>query len=114
MKQTLVSLLTYLLLPLILLFLLFITTNPYQLPLAVLIIPFVLLFIISFQCSLIVLAKLYKTESKRRLRLNAIIIAGGLSVMALLQSIRQLSVQDLIIIVCLIAILSFYARRIDI
>lgn len=112
-KQILKRATLYILLPVLGLFLLLNTTNPYELPLAALIIPFVLIFVIVFHSSFLLLSLLYKKSSDKRHKLNAAIIAIGISLMALLQSIKQLSIQDLIILVCLIVILSFYTRRID-
>ena len=113
MNQKLVRLLTRILLPSLILLLLIFTTHPYKLPIILLVVPFLLIFIIIYQTITVFLANLLGKTRKRQ-RINAAILAGGIVILALLESIRQLSIRDLIIIIVLIVALSFYIRRIDI
>lgn len=92
---------------------LLLTTNPYHLPLIVLILPFLLIFVVIYEVIRLVFLKSDLEEHKKKQRFNASIFAGGIVTLALLQSIRQLSLKDVIIIVILIIGASLYLRRID-
>jgi FlaA1/EpsC-like NDP-sugar epimerase len=113
MSQKLVRLVIRCLLALGLLVLLLLTTNPYHLPLVLLILPFVLIFAVIYEGMLAIGLSISGQSSKKRRQINALILSGGIITLALLQSIRQLSLRDLIIIILLIAGLAFYVRRID-
>ena len=113
MKQKLVRTSLKLILPLSLLVLILLTTNPYRLPLVLLVLPFLLILYGTYQFIYIVAGRLFKRTSKKKQQFNAAIFAGGIVTLALLQSIRQLSIRDVIIILILIFSLSFYVKRID-
>ncbi len=93
--------------------LLLLTTNPYHLPIVVLLFPFLLIFLVSYETVYLISSKLTDIEHKNKQRLGSGIIAGALVTLALLQSIRELSPRDLIIIVILVIGMSFYLLRID-
>lgn len=87
-------------------------TNPYKLPLFLLLIPFFLFGIGSF-VFLNELSKTWPISNRKRKVLSAI-LTSILLLGALLQSIRQLSVRDILILLALFVGLSFYLRRLDI
>ncbi len=87
-------------------------TDPFSLPLVLLVVPFGLFAATIYQCSRAVLRAL--RLSGRRTRLIASIITALLLLLALLQSIHQLSLRDLLIVLALLAGLTLYLRRIDI
>jgi hypothetical protein len=113
LRQKLVRLILISVLPLSLLILLILGTNPYKLPLIGLMIPFSLIFFIVYQSVYWALGNTSLKARQRRRKLNAAIFAGALVTLALLQSVRQLSARDLIIIIVLIASLWFYVRRVE-
>jgi len=87
-------------------------TDPYKLPLFLLLFPFLLLGLGSF----VFLNELLKTWpiSNRKRRVMVAILTSILLLGTLLQSIRQLSVRDILILLALFVGLSFYLRRLDI
>ncbi len=89
-----------------------VATDPYKLPLPLLIVPFVLFAAMVYMYSRLALRTLH--VSRRRARLIAVIISGLLLLVALLQSIRQLSLKDFLILSALVIGLTIYARRLDI
>jgi hypothetical protein len=87
-------------------------TNPFKLPIPLLLLPFLLLGVGSF-C--LVREMLHLTPLSHRKR--ALIAATLTSIMllgVLLQSIRQLSVKDFLILIVLLTGTTLYMRRIDI
>lgn len=98
--------------PLVLLLAIFLFTDPYRLPLVLLVLPF-LLFGMGCFISLKVLLRFTPIAPGRRGVMAGILTAAILLVL-LLQSIRQLSVRDLLILLALLSGVTFYVRRIDI
>lgn len=99
--------------PIVFLVVLLLTTNPYHLPIVLLVLPFLLIFFITYQAISLVFSRSFQGSDKKKQRLNASMFAGAIVTLALLESIRQLSWRDLIIITVLIIGLSFYIRRVD-
>lgn len=113
LKQKLVRTILIEILAIGLFIVLVLTTNPYRLPLALLVVPFVLIFIVFYQGLILVSLKSKGEYQTKKQKLIATIFASSIITLALLQSIRQLSVRDLIIIIVLAVGLSLYLRRID-
>lgn len=100
-----------LLLPFLLLAVFLLFTDPYKIPLVFLVVPFVLFGFGSFRLvksSLIRLTKL----SIAKANLFAGIVTSFFLIIAILQSIRQLSLADLLLMIALLAGLTFYLRRV--
>jgi hypothetical protein len=87
-------------------------TDPYKLPLVFLVVPFVLFAATVYQFSHAGLRAL--GVSRRRARLIGIIVTSLLLLLALLQSIHQLSLKDFLILTALLIGLTLYLRRLDI
>lgn len=84
-------------------------TDPAKLPLPLLVVPFLLLFVIFF-----VTIRLAVKRLNRRKRL--LVAAAGASLPVLLlvfQSIHQLTVKDVLIVLVLISVTMFYLSRAD-
>jgi len=95
------------------LFLLFVIfSDPYKLPLALIVVPFVLFAATIYRFSKFFLQRLH--VSKGRAVFIAGTMTGLLLLLALLQSIRQLSLKDFLILLALVIGLTLYLRRIDI
>lgn len=87
-------------------------TDPHKLPLLLLLVPFVLL---GAGCYFVVREFLGMTPiSRRKGSFMAGILASIVLLGVLLQSIRQLSVKDFLILIALLVGTTFYMRRIDI
>lgn len=99
-------------LPFLLLGLFLAFTDPYNLPLIVLLVPFVLLGWGVFK-GLQVGGSLTGL-SPRRSKVIAVIVTTLVLLTVLLQSIRQLSIKDFIILIVLLAGVTFYIRRFDV
>lgn len=100
-----------LLLPFFILGVFLLMTDPYNIPLALLVIPFVLLGFGIFRLVSFVLARATKL-SVARTRLLAGLITSLVELLILLQSIRQLSLKDFLLLVTLLVGLTFYLRRV--
>lgn len=100
-----------LLLPFIILGIFLLLTDPYDIPLPLLVVPFVLLGFGIFRLLSFVLARLTKL-SVARIRLLAGLITSLVELLVLLQSIRQLSLKDFFLLVALLVGLTFYLRRV--
>jgi hypothetical protein len=86
-------------------------TDPYNLPLAFILVPFLILGITTYY---VMRTSLQLTPlSLRKRTFIASTFTGTLLLLVLLQSIRQLSVKDLLILVALLVGLTFYVRRLD-
>lgn len=87
-------------------------TNPYKLPLLFLVIPFAL---IGFGCYLALsgLMRLGSVSARKRKLISAI-LSTALLLILLMQSIRQLCLKDVLILLALLAGITFYIRRLDI
>lgn len=99
-----------LLLPFVLLIAFLLLTNPYDVPLAFLTAPFVLLGIGVFRLFSFTLNATKLSDTK--IRLIAGLITSLVLLMTLLQSLRQLSLKDFLLMVALLFGLAFYLRRI--
>jgi hypothetical protein len=104
--------LTLILAPFLLLGLFLMLTDPYDLPLIILLLPFVLLGWGIFKAT----KELGKQAglSQRRSKLTATIVTILVLLTVLLQSIRQLSAKDFIILIVLLAGVTLYVRRFDV
>lgn len=93
------------------LFLMF--TDPKELPLPLLIVPFIWLFTVLFFTTLWLL----EGRSEKLPRKRAVIIASVVSTLPVLllifQSIHQLSIKDVLLTIGLITVASFYLQRAD-
>jgi hypothetical protein len=109
MKHTKTAALLFAPFIILLVFLLF--TDPYQLPLVLVLLPFLVLGIgvYFFSKTLLKVAPL----SKRKETFIASVVTSTILLLILLQSIRQLSVKDFLILLALLAGLTFYVRRLD-
>lgn len=98
-------------LPFLLLVLFILSTDPYDLPLPLLLFPFLLLGAGVYFTT----RELLKVApvSKKKSNLISAVFASVVLLGVLLQSIRQLSVKDLLILSVLLAGATFYVRRID-
>ena len=88
-----------------------VSTDPYKLPLPLVVVPFLLLAVIVYQGSSFTLAK--SPLRGRRPRLVAGMVTSIILLLVLLQSIRQLSVKDFLILGALLVGLLLYLRRLD-
>ena len=100
-----------LLLPFITLGFFLLLTDPHDIPLPLLVVPFVLLGFGIFRLLSFALARLTKL-SVARIRLLAGLITSLVELLVLLQSIRQLSLKDFFLLVALLVGLTFYLRRV--
>ncbi len=89
-------------------FLLF--TNPYDVPLPLLTIPFALLGFGIFQLQILLLHHVTKL-SAGKVRMIASLVSSLVLLLILLQSIRQLSLKDFLLLIALVTGLTFYLRR---
>ena len=89
-------------------------TNPKNLSLPLLIFPFLWLFV-SIIYGLTGLYKLLAGKPVgRRLQLNFGLIALVPVLLAILQSIHQLSIKDIVLVLGLVAVASFYVSKLDV
>lgn len=86
-------------------------TDPYKLPLIFLTVPFLLLTALIYLICRLLLGRLIGRKSKTRY--IAGVMTGLLMLIILLQTIRQLSIRDFLIVGALFVGLTFYMRRID-
>lgn len=100
-----------LLLPFFALSIFLMATDPYDIPLPLLVVPFVLLGFGIFKVVVAAAGTLTKL-SKARIRLIAGLITSLLLLVVLLQSIRQLSLKDFFLLLALLFGLTFYLRRV--
>ncbi len=87
-------------------------TNPYKLPLILLIVPFLLFGLGSYLVT-VELLRLINISAGRR-KIIAILLTSVLMLIAILQSIRQLTIRDILILVVLLLSITFYIRRFNI
>jgi len=86
-------------------------TDPYKLPLVFLLIPFLLLAIGLYQILNASLRRLH--VSKAKARFVSIVVTSLILLVALLQSIHQLSIKDFLILGALLLGMVFYLRRME-
>jgi hypothetical protein len=96
----------------VILFLLFILTNPRDLPSSLLMAPFILLFIILL-LSIVLILRPYNLARAKRLRL-ASTIAGFPVLLLVLQSLGQLTVRDALAMSALFGMVYFYISRLGV
>ena len=88
-------------------------TSPKTLALPFLVLPFIWLFVVIV-CSLVLAYTLVlKRTLTKRVQLNFGLLALIPVLLAILQSIHQLSVKDIILVVGLVLVASFYISRLD-
>jgi hypothetical protein len=100
-----------LLLPFFVLGIFLMSTDPYNIPLPLLVVPFILVGFGIFRGLTFTVSNLTKL-SKTRIRLLAGLITSLILLVVLLQSIRQLSLKDFFLLVALLFGLTFYLRRV--
>lgn len=97
-------------------FILLFATNPNNLPLPLLILPFVLLFLIIFTSTLFVIQR--RSSSMKLLTpkssIIAFTVAGVPVLLAVFQSIHQLSIRDVLISAGLFGGIVFYLSKTDV
>lgn len=92
--------------------LLFMLTDPNSLPLPLLILPFIWLFAVLY-VSVHLLLKLKTGATKKQSQITAALCASLIVLLAVFQSIHQLSVRDVAISVAIIGIAALYLLRAD-
>ena len=107
-KQTVLIGLLVLSLPLFLL-----TTNPNTLPLPLLVVPILITFLIIYFGILFIVGRLKKDYSKSAKRTISALLALFPTLLVVLQSLRQLTLIDLVIIFLIFLPLSWYLMKID-
>ena len=88
-------------------------TNPENLPIPLLVVPFLLLYATLYMSARLSLMYLTPNLTMGRTRLIAMLIAGLPTLLLVLASIKQLTIRDTAIVVGLLVFLVFYLRRID-
>ena len=94
----------------LLLFLMF--TDPYKLPLALIVVPFVLVAFGLYRAIKAILG--LSPLSSTKVRLISGITTGLVVLLLVFASLHQFSIKDFLILAALLAGLTFYLRRIDI
>lgn len=88
-------------------------TNPEELPLLLLLVPFALLLTVLFVTARVGFSVLFTNLSPKRLRLLSVLSAVFPTLLLVLASINQLTIRDTAIIMGLLLALIFYLQRID-
>jgi hypothetical protein len=88
-------------------------TNPEELPLPLLIVPFILLLACLYVTAKVFLNIFFKDIDTGRRKTMAAIFAVLPTLLILLASINQLTVRDTAIVLGLLVLLLFYLRRLD-
>lgn len=89
-------------------------TDPQKLPIVWLLLPFVLLFLALYLTAKFVLVNVRKNSTNKNNTVIASIIAGAPCLVLLLDSVNQLTVRDVFLIIVLAIFGMFYAGRIKI
>lgn len=87
-------------------------TNPHNLPLPLIILPFLWLFTVLFVTSSLIL-KSRKGITKRKIVIVAGVIASLPVLLAIFQSIHQLSIKDVLLSLGLVLLAAWYVLRAD-
>jgi hypothetical protein len=87
--------------------------NPGDLPLPLLVVPFLLFLVIFYLVARWLLASFFSNLDRRTQKVAGLLLASLPVLLMVLQSIGQLSVRDLLIVFVLMAGLAFYLRRAD-
>lgn len=93
------------------LFLMF--TNPEKLPLPLLMVPILLVFIISYVLMYTILGSLRSAMPKSKRRFIAGVASALPTLLVILQSIQQLTVKDVLIVLGLWVLCVWYLQKID-
>lgn len=88
-------------------------TNPENLPIPLLVVPFLLLYATLYMSARLSMKYLVPNLTKGRTRLIATLIASLPTLLLVLASIKQLTIRDTAIVVGLLVFLVFYLRRMD-
>lgn len=88
-------------------------TNPRNLPIALLMVPVVLLFVGLLSTSGLLLEKLFPKMVRRRRIMLAVTISVVPAFLLVLGSINQLTWRDVILVAILVGFLYFYSGRLD-
>ena len=102
------------LIPSTLLLLMFFFTNPNSLPVYFLILPFILIFILLLSIFNILVTKIFFLNRKSKIGRRKIITISSsllLTILLALQSIGQLGIRDLLMVLILSTILIFYVNK---
>jgi hypothetical protein len=91
----------------------FVLTNPAQLPLVLLVLPFMWLFAVIFWTAWLLLGLSKSLSPARRRMLIAGVVAMLPSLLLVFQSIHQLTGRDVLLTVAFIALAVFYVSRAD-
>lgn len=89
-----------------------VTTNPHNLPLPLLVLPFLWLFTVLFVTTSL-LIKRRQNISKRQMVITAGVIASIPVLLAIFQSIHQLSLKDVLLSTSLVLLAAWYVLRAD-
>jgi hypothetical protein len=104
------------LLPLVLLYIagpaFLLTTNPHSLPLPLLVLPFLWLFSVLFVTTTLLL-KRRQNVARRKIVIIAGVVASIPVLLAIFQSIHQLSIKDVLLSVGLVLLAAWYVLRAD-
>jgi len=87
------------------------STDPYRLPLVLLVIPFILLAVTVYQFASVGFQPAPVSAPKKKYL--SLIVSGLIVLLIILQSLHQLSIKDLLILLALLASVTFYVRKID-
>lgn len=98
--------------PLLALIVFLIATDPYDLPIVLLVVPFILAAVFIYRLSKFLLSN--AGVSKKKSSFISGMITALLLLLLLMQSIRQLTIKDLLILAALLIGVTLYFRRIDI
>lgn len=90
----------------------FVTTNPHNLPLPLLVLPFLWLFTVLFVTTAS-LVKRRNTVSRRQVVISAGVVASIPVLLAIFQSIHQLSIKDVFLSAGLVLLAAWYVLRAD-
>lgn len=88
------------------------TTNPDNLPLVLLIVPFLWLFLVLFLSTMYILR--YRTSAtKRQVIMVSSLVASLIGLLAVFQSIHQLSIRDVLLSLGIVGLAALYMLRAD-
>jgi hypothetical protein len=90
----------------------FMLTNPDNIPIPLLVLPFLWLFAVVFMSARLLLRR-YVTASKKQINIVASLLACLLVLLFVFQSIHQLTIRDVFISFAIISIAGLYLLRAD-
>ena len=97
----------------VLLFLLLILTNPTELPLVLLVMPFALLFVSIYSTTKVILRHTRLKADRKRTTIVASAIAALPVLLFVFQSVHQLTIRDILVSIALVGAAVFYISRAD-